>query len=82
MSKVCDITGKKAMVGHKVSHSNRKTLRRFNPNLQKKRFFIPEENRWIELKLTTQAVRTISKKGIYAVLKELEHKALLTDKSN
>jgi large subunit ribosomal protein L28 len=82
MSKICDITGKKAMVGHKVSHSNHKTLRRFNPNLQKKRFFIPEENRWIELKLTTQAIRTISKKGIYAVLRELEKNKTLTDKSH
>lgn len=82
MSKICDITGKKAMVGHKVSHSNRKSLRRFNPNLQKKRFFIPEENRWIELKLCTQAMRTIAKKGIFNVLKDMEKAQKLTDKSN
>lgn len=52
------------MSGHKVSHSNIKSNRRFMPNLQKKRFFIPEENRWIELKISTSAIRTINKKGI------------------
>lgn len=71
MAKVCDITGKRARVGHKVSHSNIKTKRRFYPNLQKKKFFIPEENRWIELKVSTSAIRTINKKGISAVLREL-----------
>ncbi len=71
MAKACDITGKKAIGGNKVSHSNIKTKRKFNPNLQKKRFFIPEENRWIELKVSTSAMRTISKKGISAVLREL-----------
>ena len=71
MAKVCDITGKKAIVGHKVSHSNIKTKRKFYPNLQKKKFFIPEENRWVELKVSTSAIRTINKKGISAVLREL-----------
>ena len=71
MAKVCDITGKKAIVGHKVSHSNIKTKRRFYANLQKKKFFIPEENRWVELKVSTSAIRTINKKGISAVLRDL-----------
>ncbi len=71
MAKACDITGKKAIGGNKISHSNIKTKRRFYPNLQKKRFFIPEENRWVELKVSTSALRTITKKGISAVLREL-----------
>ncbi len=76
MSKVCEVSGKKTMFGHKVSHSNRKTNRRFQPNLQKKRFFVPEENRWVELKISTSAIRTINKKGISAVLKELKEKGV------
>lgn len=70
MSKVCQITGKKPQVGNNVSHSNIKTKRRFNPNLQKKRFYIPEEDKWITLKLSTSAIRTINKNGITAVLKK------------
>ena len=77
MPRVCDITGKKVMSGHTVSHSNIKTKRKINPNLQKKRFFVPEENRWVDLKVSTSALRTINKNGIYAVLK----KAGLTTKS-
>jgi large subunit ribosomal protein L28 len=76
MSKVCEVSGKKTMFGHKVSHSNRKSNRRFQPNLQKKRFFIPEENRWVELKISTSAIRTINKKGISAVLKEMKEKGI------
>tara|TARA_B100001287_G_scaffold106488_1_gene89688 strand:- start:626 stop:850 length:225 start_codon:yes stop_codon:yes gene_type:complete len=74
MSRVCQITGKKAMVGNNVSHSNKKTKRKFNVNLVKKRFFIPEENKWITLKLSTSAIRNINKKGITQVLKELRSK--------
>lgn len=70
MSKVCDITGKKPQVGNNVSHANNKTKRRFNPNLQKKRFYIPEEDKWITLKVSTSAIRTINKNGITAVLKK------------
>jgi len=70
MSKVCQISGKKVMSGHKVSHSNIKTVRKFYPNLQKKRFFIPEENRWVELKVSMSSLRTINKNGITAVLKK------------
>ncbi|MBA3649782.1 MAG: 50S ribosomal protein L28 [Chitinophagales bacterium] len=74
MSKVCQITGKRSMSGHKVSHSNIKTNRRFMPNLQKKRFYISEEDKWIELKVSTSALRTINKKGISAVLKGMREK--------
>ncbi|MEP1034342.1 50S ribosomal protein L28 [Ekhidna sp.] len=70
MSKVCDITGKRPQVGNNVSHANNKTKRRFNPNLQKKRFYIPEEDKWITLKVSTSALRTINKNGITSVLKK------------
>jgi large subunit ribosomal protein L28 len=64
MSKICDLTGKHAISGHKVSHSNRKSNRRFNPNLQTKKFFMPETGEWITLKVSTSALRTINKVGI------------------
>ena len=70
MSRVCSITGKKAMVGNNVSHSNRKTKRTFGVNLMKKRFFVPEEDQWITLKLSAAALKTINRKGISAVLKD------------
>ncbi len=70
MARVCQITGKRPQVGNNVSHANNKTKRRFYPNLQKKRFFIPEEDKWITLKLSTKAIKTINKLGISAVLKE------------
>lgn len=72
MAKVCDITGKRARVGNNVSHANNKTKRKFYPNLHKKSFFIPEEDAWITLKVSTKALRTINKKGISAVLKEAQ----------
>jgi large subunit ribosomal protein L28 len=68
MSKICDLTGKAAMVGNNVSNSNRKTKRRFYPNLKTKRFYIPEEDSWITLKVSTSALKTIDKNGITAVL--------------
>ncbi len=68
MSRICDLTGKKALNGNKVSHSNVKTKRKFYPNLQTKRFYIPEEDRWITLKVSTSAIRTINKKGISSVI--------------
>lgn len=64
MSRICDLTGKKSIVGNNVSFSNKKTKRRFNPNLQMKKFFIPETGEWITLKVSTSAMRTINKKGI------------------
>jgi len=74
MSRVCQVTGKVPVSGNSVSHSNIKTKRRFLPNLQTKRFFLAEEDRWITLKLTTDAIRTINKKGLYNVVKELKAK--------
>ena len=74
MSRVCQVTGKKAMVGNNVSHSNKKTKRKFNINLVKKRFFIKEDNRWVTLRLSTSAIRNINKKGISAVLKDIKSK--------
>ena len=79
MSKVCDLTGKKPQVGNNVSHSNIKTKRRFNPNLQKKRFYIPEEDRWITLKVSTSAIRTINKNGISAVLKKARENGMIIE---
>jgi len=70
MSKVCEVTGKRAMFGNNVSFSINKTKRRFNVNLSKKRFYIPEEDRWVTLKVSAKALKTINKKGISAVLKE------------
>jgi len=70
MSRVCSITGKKPMVGNNVSHSQRKSKRTFGINLIKKRFFIPDENEWITLKLTASALKTINRKGIVSVLKQ------------
>jgi large subunit ribosomal protein L28 len=74
MARVCEITGKRPVKGHKISHSNIKTLRRFLPNLQTKRFFIPEEDKWITLKVSTEAIRTINKNGITACLKKARKK--------
>jgi large subunit ribosomal protein L28 len=71
MSRICELTGKKAIIGHSVSFSNRKTKRRFNPNLHVKKFFVPEMGGWISLKISTSALRTINKKGISAVLKDV-----------
>ena len=71
MSRVCQITGKVPVSGHRVSHSNIKSKRRFLPNLQTKRFFLAEEDRWIVLKLSTEGIRTINKRGLYSVIKEM-----------
>jgi len=70
MSRVCEITGKKAIVGNKVSHSNAKTKRKFNVNLKVKKFFLPEENKWITIRISTSALRNINKNGISAVVKD------------
>ncbi len=70
MARVCQITGKRPRVGNNVSHANNKTKRRFLPNLHKKRCYIPEEDKWITLKVSSTALRTINKNGIAAVLKK------------
>ncbi len=77
MSRVCQITGKSVMVGNNVSHSQRKTKRKFYPNLITKKFFIPEENDYITLKISTSALRTINKKGIYVCVKEALEKGYI-----
>jgi large subunit ribosomal protein L28 len=71
MSRVCQVTGKVPVTGNRVSHSNIKTKRRFLPNLQTKRFFLAEEDKWITLKLSTEGLRTINKQGLYRVIKRL-----------
>ena len=77
MSKTCEITGKKVMFGNNVSKSLNRTKRRFDVNLIKKRFFIPEENKWITLKVSASALKTINKKGISEVLKEARKQGLI-----
>ncbi|WP_299577720.1 50S ribosomal protein L28 [uncultured Sunxiuqinia sp.] len=79
MSKVCQVTGKKMMVGNNVSHSKRRTKRRFFPNLFKKKFYLPEEDRWISLTVSAAGIRTINKKGLTAALKEAKEKGFVTN---
>lgn len=74
MSRVCQITGKRPVSGNNVSHSNRKTRRRFLPNLFKKRFFVQETGEWVTLKVCSTALRTINKYGLYAYIKKLHAK--------
>ena len=71
MAKVCQVTGKKPMVGNNVSHANNKTKRRFLPNLQNRRFWVESENRWVSLRLTNASLRIIDKNGIDSVLADL-----------
>ena len=68
MARVCEVTGKKHMSGNNVSHANNKTKRRFLPNLQRRKFWVESESRWIRLRLSNAALRTIDKNGIDAVL--------------
>ncbi len=74
MAKICQVTGKKAIVGNNVSHSKRRTKRKFYPNLFVKKYYLPEEERWITLKVSASGIRTINKKGLSAVLKEAKEK--------
>ncbi len=71
MARTCQVTGKRAQSGHNVSHANNKTKRRWQPNLHERRFWVPAEKRWVKLRVSTQALRTIDKNGIEAVLAEL-----------
>ena len=71
MARVCEVTGKKPMTGNHVSHANNKTKRRFLPNLQRRRFWVESENRWISLRLSNVALRTIDKNGIDVVLADI-----------
>jgi len=76
MARVCQVTGKRPMTGNNVSHSNIKTKRRFLPNLQTKRFFYAEEDRWITLKVSADAIRTINKNGLHSVVKQLREEGV------
>lgn len=77
MSRVCQLTGKRAMGGNYVSFSNKKNKRKFDVNLMRKRFYIPEEDRWITLRISASALKNINKKGISAVIKEAREKGFL-----
>jgi large subunit ribosomal protein L28 len=76
MARVCQLTGKRPITGNSVSHSNIKTKRRFLPNLQKKRYFLAEEDKWITLKLSSEAIRTINKNGLYSAVQEMRAKGV------
>ena len=71
MSRVCEVTGKKPMVGNRVSHANNKKRRRFLPNLHEQRFWLEDEKRWIKLRLTVSSMREIDKRGIDAVVRDM-----------
>lgn len=77
MSKICQITGKKAMTGNNVSHSKRRTKRKFYPNLFNKKYYLPDEERWVNLKVSAAGIRLISKKGITQALKEAQEKGFI-----
>ncbi|MEO7802521.1 MAG: 50S ribosomal protein L28 [Ginsengibacter sp.] len=76
MARVCQVTGKRPITGNTVSHSNIKTKRRFLPNLQTKRYYFVEEDRWVTLKLSTEAIRTINKNGLLSVIKDLKTRGI------
>lgn len=78
MAKVCQITGRKTQTGFNVSHANNKTKRKFYPNLQKKKFYIPEEDSWVVLKVSAAGIRTINKIGITEALKRAAEKGFIT----
>lgn len=71
MGRYCQVTGKRPMSGHHVSHANNKTKRRFFPNLHRKRYFLPEENRWITLSVSTHGMKIIDKKGLARVVADM-----------
>jgi len=79
MSRVCQLTGKRPKSGNNVSHSHKKTKRRFLPNLHKKRFYIPETDQWITLKVSTKALRNINKLGIYECIKRAKKNGMKID---
>ena len=77
MSRVCQVTGKKAMVGNNVSHSKRRTKRKFDVNLFKKKFYMPDENRWVQLTVSAAGIRTINKKGVKKALADAKEKGFI-----
>lgn len=74
MSRVCELTGKKTISGNNVSHSMRRTKRKFYPNLQVKRFYLPEVKKWVTLKVSAAAIRNINKNGAYQYIRSVEKK--------
>ena len=78
MARICDLTGKRTRVGNNVSHANNKTKRKFFPNLQKKRFYIPEQDSWVTLRVACSTLRTINKNGIMATLKKAKQEGFVT----
>jgi len=79
MSKVCQVTGKKAMNGNNVSHSKRRTKRKFYPNLFEKKYYLPGEKKWIKLKVSAAGIRLINKKGLENALKEAKEKGYIVN---
>ncbi len=77
MTKTCQITGKKVITGNNVSHSHKKTKRTFHPNISKKKFYLPEEDRWIQLIVSNNGLRIINKKGLATALKEAKEKGYI-----
>ena len=77
MARVCQVTGKRPSFGRNVSHANNKTVRRFEPNLQDKRFWVDEENRWIRLRVSAHGIKIINKRGMAAVLRDMRARGLL-----
>ncbi|HTA60816.1 MAG TPA: 50S ribosomal protein L28 [Bacteroidia bacterium] len=77
MARVCQLTGKKAVGGNMVSHSNHKTKRSFDVNLQRKKFFVPETGEWLTLRVSTSAIKNINKLGVFACVKEAREKGFL-----
>ena len=71
MTRVCEVTGKKTVTGNNVSHANNRTRRRFLPNLQNRRFWVQSENRWVSMRISGAALRTIDKLGIDAVIAKM-----------
>jgi large subunit ribosomal protein L28 len=71
MSRICQVTGKRALVGNKISHSNRKTKKRFEVNLRNKRYWLEDEQRWVRLRVSTSGMKIIDKRGIGAVVREM-----------
>jgi large subunit ribosomal protein L28 len=80
MARICEITGKKTVIGNNVSHANNRTKRAFKPNLKKKKFYLEGEDRWITLKISTKALKTINKNGLLNVIKESKRKGTFTGK--
>ncbi|MEZ4271545.1 MAG: 50S ribosomal protein L28 [Myxococcota bacterium] len=76
MSRVCVVTGKRPKSGNKISHSNRKTRRRQLPNIHERRFWVPSENRWVSIKVSAAGIRTINKRGIDAVVRDMKQQGV------